>query len=138
MYQHQRMPLPLEQLKAVPQPVVVLLEVLLEKDPAEHYRSAELVFAWSFYRQGSSGETPVADEFLEAALIGLAIQIHFSERRGRRAKDWRSSWRIVKPYWFWMAWSHSKIRLGHKRDGCVSLLSTRSCASLLPSIRGFA
>jgi serine/threonine protein kinase/tetratricopeptide (TPR) repeat protein len=180
MYQHQRTPLPLEQLKAVPQPVVVLLEVLLEKDPArrfqnpaellkaileitaaiharrkitlqslqktpsaasrfgtrkppaklgpkkislarlpvtgadlfgreediaflddawanqdvnvvsivawagvgkstlvnhwlrrmaaEHYRSAELVFAWSFYRQGSSGETPVADEFLEAAL----------------------------------------------------------------------
>ncbi|HET9374994.1 MAG TPA: hypothetical protein VFO40_08475 [Chthoniobacterales bacterium] len=37
-------------------------------DGAEHYRSAELVFAWAFYRQGSSGETPVADEFLEAAL----------------------------------------------------------------------
>ena len=33
MYQHQHAPLPLEQLKDVPQPVVVLLEVLLEKDP---------------------------------------------------------------------------------------------------------
>src|SRR6516165_5031979 len=35
---------------------------------AKHYRSAELVFAWSFYRQGSSGETSSADEFLDAAL----------------------------------------------------------------------
>src|ERR1700726_1162602 len=33
MYQHQHAPLPLEQLKGVPQPVVVLLEALLEKDP---------------------------------------------------------------------------------------------------------
>jgi len=31
MYQHQHAPLPLEKLEAVPQPVVVLLEVLLEK-----------------------------------------------------------------------------------------------------------
>jgi len=35
---------------------------------AGHYRSAELVFGWSFYRQGSSGETSSADEFLDAAL----------------------------------------------------------------------
>jgi serine/threonine protein kinase len=33
MHQHQHAPLPLEQLEDVPQPVVVLLEVLLEKDP---------------------------------------------------------------------------------------------------------
>ena len=33
MYQHQHAPLPLDQLEGVPQPVVVLLEVLLEKDP---------------------------------------------------------------------------------------------------------
>ena len=180
MYQHQHAPLPADQLKGVPQPVVVLLEVLLEKDPgrrfqnptdllktmptltgalharrritrqslqetpssashavtrrprtrlglekisvsrlpvtgsdvfgreediafldaawgnpqtnvvtivawagvgkstlvnhwlrrmaAEHYRSAELVFGWSFYRQGTSGGTSSADEFLNAAL----------------------------------------------------------------------
>ena len=178
MYQHQHAPLPLEQLEDVPQPVVVLLEVLLEKDPGrrfqnpaellkviptitgaidsrrrvtrqsfqktaianlrlgtrrprarlgpkkvsvarlpvtgsdlfgreediafldaawanqdvnivtivawagvgkstlvnhwlrrmatEHYRSAQLVFGWSFYRQGSSGGTSSADEFLDA------------------------------------------------------------------------
>src|SRR6202051_165059 len=180
MYQHQHAPLPLEQLEAVPQPVVVLLEVFLEKDPArrfqnpaellktmptitgaidtrrritrrsfqktpstasrvgtrkpparlapekislarlpitggdvfgreediafldrawakqdvnivtivawagvgkstlvnhwlgrmaaEHYRSAQFVFGWSFYRQGTSGGTSSADEFLDAAL----------------------------------------------------------------------
>jgi hypothetical protein len=32
---------------------------------AEDYRSAELVFGWSFYRQGTSGETSSADEFLD-------------------------------------------------------------------------
>ena len=180
MYRHQHAPLPLEQLEDVPQPVVVLLEVLLEKDPgrrfqnpaellkviptiiggvdsrrsvtrqsfqgttvanlrtgtrrpprrlgpkkisvarlpitgsdvfgreediafldaawanpdvnvvtivawagvgkstlvnhwlgrmaAERYRSAQLVFGWSFYRQGSSGGTSSANEFLDAAL----------------------------------------------------------------------
>ena len=180
MYQHQHAPLPLERLKDVPQPVVVLLEELLEKDPAQrfqtpnellkamatitgavnarrritrqslqktppsasrigtrkppkrlgpekisvarlpvtgsdvfgreediaflddawanqdvnvvtivawagvgkstlvnhwlrrmasdHYRFAELIFGWSFYRQGTSGDTSSADEFLDAAL----------------------------------------------------------------------
>jgi hypothetical protein len=180
MYQHQHAPLPLEQLESVPQPVVSLIEVLLDKDPkrrfqtpadllkalptitgaidegrtityqrlgqmpdgnsysvtrkrparlgpekisvarlpitgsnlfgreediaflddawanqdvnvativawagvgkstlvnhwlrliaAEHYRSAQVVFGWSFYRQGSGGGTSSADEFLDAAL----------------------------------------------------------------------
>jgi len=36
---------------------------------ADHYRSAQLVFGWSFYRQGTSGGTSSADEFLEAALV---------------------------------------------------------------------
>ena len=35
---------------------------------AQQYRYAELVFGWSFYRQGSSGGTSSADEFLHAAL----------------------------------------------------------------------
>src|SRR6201989_1554939 len=34
----------------------------------EQYRSAELVFGWSFYRQGTSGGSSSADEFLDAAL----------------------------------------------------------------------
>jgi serine/threonine protein kinase len=39
MYQHQHAPLPHEQLKDVPQPVVVLLEVLLEKDAARRIQN---------------------------------------------------------------------------------------------------
>ena len=61
--------------------------------------------------------------FLMRLSLGLEIQIHGSERRGRRAKDWRSSSRIVEAYWFWTDWSRSKIRLVHKKDGYVSLPS---------------
>jgi WD40 repeat protein/serine/threonine protein kinase len=39
MYQHQHAPLPVEQLKDVAQPVVLLLEVLLQKDPARRFQS---------------------------------------------------------------------------------------------------
>jgi TolB-like protein len=38
MQEHQRAPLPLEQLKGLPQPVVVLLELMLEKDPAQRFQ----------------------------------------------------------------------------------------------------
>jgi serine/threonine protein kinase len=40
----------------------------LRRMAIDHYRSAELVFGWSFYRQGSSGDTSSAHEFLDAAL----------------------------------------------------------------------
>src|SRR5271165_464955 len=44
MHQHQHAPLPLEQLKDVPQPLAVLLEMLLQKDPAKRPQSpAELL-----------------------------------------------------------------------------------------------
>ena len=39
MYQHQHAPLPLERLKDFPQPVIVLLEKLLEKDPGQRFRT---------------------------------------------------------------------------------------------------
>jgi len=39
MYQHQHAPLPLEELEGVPQPVVVLLEALLEKDPRRRFQN---------------------------------------------------------------------------------------------------
>ena len=40
----------------------------LRRLAAQRYGSAELVFGWSFYRQGIRGETSSADEFLDAAL----------------------------------------------------------------------
>jgi serine/threonine protein kinase len=39
MYQHQHSPLPLEELEGVPQPLVVLLEALLEKDPGRRFQN---------------------------------------------------------------------------------------------------
>jgi serine/threonine protein kinase len=38
MYQHQHAALPVEQLKNLPQPVVILLEKLLEKDPGRRFQ----------------------------------------------------------------------------------------------------
>jgi serine/threonine protein kinase/predicted ATPase len=202
MYQHQHSPLPLDQLEAVPQPVVVLLDVLLEKDPGrrfqnpaellkaiptirgaidarrritrhslqktlspgsragtrkpsarlapkkisvarlpvtgsdvfgreediafldraweskdvnvativawagvgkstlvnhwlrrmatEQYRSAELIFGWSFYRQGSTGETSSADEFVDAALNW------FGDPDPRLGTAWEKGERLAK------------------------------------------
>ena len=40
----------------------------LRRMTAERYRSAELVFGWSFYRQGTSAGASSADEFLDTAL----------------------------------------------------------------------
>ena len=39
MHQHQHSPLPLGQLEGVPQPVVVLAELLLEKDPRRRFQN---------------------------------------------------------------------------------------------------
>jgi tetratricopeptide (TPR) repeat protein len=202
MYQHQHAPLPLEQLESVPQPVVSLIEVLLDKDPkrrfqtpaellkamptitgaideggtityqrlgqmpdgnsysvtrkpparlgpekisvarlpitgsdlfgreediafldeawanqrvnvvtivawagvgkstlvnhwlgrmaAEHYRSAQLVFGWSFYRQGSSGGTSSANEFVDEALAW------FGDPDPRIGTAWEKGERLAK------------------------------------------
>jgi serine/threonine protein kinase len=202
MYQHQHAPLPLDLLGAVPQPVIVLIEILLEKDPrrrfqnpaellkaiptttgsldarrritrqslqkapstasrvgarkpparlapkkisvarlpvtgsdifgrekdiafldrawankdvnvvtivawagvgkstlvnhwlgrlaAENYRSAELVFGWSFYRQGTSGQSSSADEFLDAALTW------FGDPDPRLGTAWEKGERLSK------------------------------------------
>ena len=44
MHQHQHAPLPVEQLNGIPQPLVVLLEVLLAKDPVRRFQTpAELL-----------------------------------------------------------------------------------------------
>jgi serine/threonine protein kinase/predicted ATPase len=40
----------------------------LHRMAAQQYRSAELVFGWSFYDQGSSGRSSSADKFLDLAL----------------------------------------------------------------------
>src|SRR5271165_1339431 len=57
---------------------------------AEHYRSAELVFGWSFYRQGTSRGTSSADEFIDAALSW------FGDPDPRIGTAWEKGERLAK------------------------------------------
>src|SRR6201982_1815771 len=63
----------------------------LRRIAAEHYRSAELVFGWSFYRQGTGGETSSADEFLDAALTW------FGDPDPRLGTGWEKGEGLAKP-----------------------------------------
>jgi tRNA A-37 threonylcarbamoyl transferase component Bud32 len=56
----------------------------------DHYRSAELVFGWSLYRQGSSGNTSSADEFLDVALAW------FGDPEPRLGTPWEKGERLAK------------------------------------------
>jgi serine/threonine protein kinase len=56
----------------------------------EHYRSAQLIFGWSFYRQGSNGDTSSADEFLDAALTW------FGDPDPRLGMAWEKGERLAK------------------------------------------
>jgi serine/threonine protein kinase len=62
----------------------------LRRMAIDQYRSAELVFGWSFYRQGSSGETSSADEFLDAALNW------FGDSDPRLGTAWQKGERLAK------------------------------------------
>jgi predicted ATPase len=62
----------------------------LRRMAAEHYRSAELIFAWSFYRQGTSGDTSSAEEFLDAALTW------FGDPDPRIGTAWEKGERLAK------------------------------------------
>jgi tetratricopeptide (TPR) repeat protein len=62
----------------------------LRRMAAEQYRSAELVFGWSFYRQGTSGGSPSADEFLDLALTW------FGDPDPRLGAAWDKGERLAK------------------------------------------
>ena len=62
----------------------------LRRMATDHYRSAELIFGWSFYKQGSSGETSSADEFLDAALAW------FGDSDPRLGTAWEKGERLAK------------------------------------------
>ena len=67
-----------------------LINHWLRRMAAKHYRSAELVFGWSFYRQGTSGGTSSADEFLDAALHW------FGDPDPRLGTAWEKGERLAK------------------------------------------
>jgi tetratricopeptide (TPR) repeat protein len=62
----------------------------LRRMAAEQYRSGQLVFGWSFYRQGTSGGTSSADEFLDAALHW------FGDPDPRLGTAWEKGERLAK------------------------------------------
>jgi serine/threonine protein kinase/tetratricopeptide (TPR) repeat protein len=62
----------------------------LRRMAAKHYRSAELVFGWSFYRQGTGGGTSSADEFIDAALAW------FGDPDPRLGTAWEKGERLAK------------------------------------------
>jgi hypothetical protein len=62
----------------------------LRRMAADHYRSAELIFSWSFYKQGTSGDTSSADEFLDAALSW------FGDPDPRLGTAWEKGERLAK------------------------------------------
>jgi len=62
----------------------------LRRMAAKHYRAAQLVFGWSFYRQGSSGDTSSANEFLDAALAW------FGDPDPRIGTAWEKGERLAK------------------------------------------
>ena len=57
---------------------------------AENYRSAELIFGWSFYGQGTTGKTSSADEFIDAALSW------FGDPDPRVGTAWEKGERLAK------------------------------------------
>jgi hypothetical protein len=110
----------------------------LRRMAAKHYRSAQLVFGWSFYRQGTSGNTSSADEFLDAALNW------FGDPDPQLGTAWEKGERLAKLV------AHRRTLLvldgmeplqnppGPQEGRVREPSSRRFCANLLPSIRGFA
>ena len=67
-----------------------LLNHWLRRMAAGQYRSAQLIFGWSFYRQGTSGGSSSADEFLDAALRW------FGDPDPRLGTAWEKGERLAK------------------------------------------
>ena len=62
----------------------------LARMAAENFRSAQLVFGWSFYRQGTGGGTSSANEFGDAALAW------FGDRDTHIGTAWEKGERLAK------------------------------------------
>ncbi len=67
-----------------------LVNEWLRRMTAENFRFAQLVFGWSFYRQGSSGGTSSAEEFLDAGLTW------FGDPDPRIGTAWEKGERLAK------------------------------------------
>ncbi|MBV8098184.1 MAG: protein kinase [Verrucomicrobia bacterium] len=87
MYQHQHGPLPIDQLKRVPGPVVALLEVLLQIDPAERIQSpADICNAIQLVTAAVEAGRSVSPEELKAT---SRVQLAGFQKTGKFAKRFR-------------------------------------------------
>jgi hypothetical protein len=67
-----------------------LINHWLRRMAVKRYRSAECILGWSFYRQGTSGDTSSADEFLDGALNW------FGDPDPRLGTAWEKGERLAK------------------------------------------
>jgi hypothetical protein len=106
-----------------------LINQWLLRMAAEHYRSAELVFGWSFYRQGTSGRASSADEFLDAALSW------FGDPDPRLGTAWEKGERLAKLVAFEGTWtpirSYVNILVNNSRTNELKLGRNAIGASLI-------
>ena len=104
MYQHQHAPLPLEQLEDVPQPVVVLLEVLLEKDPARRFQNpTELLKAMPTITGAIDARRRITRQSFQKTPSRRLRASELASRRARLAteEDFRSQIARYRKRCFW-------------------------------------
>jgi serine/threonine protein kinase len=97
MNQHQYAPLPLEQVKGVPQPVVALLEALLEKDPARRFQSpADLLNALSRVADAVKIQRTITPQSLRLGTSGRPIEVVTNIRETIAARRvWPIRWLLL-------------------------------------------
>jgi serine/threonine protein kinase len=122
IYQHQHAALPLEQLRGAPQPVVVLLEALLEKDPSRRIRDpVELLQAISTITAAVEARRRIAHQNLQdkppADRSGVTRK-PFALQRRRRPRE-RSSPR--RPWSLAVFLPRASTIFPHPRRGNLSL-----------------
>jgi len=92
-YQHQNAPLPVARLTSLPQPVVTLLEVLLEKDPAKRFQTPnDLIAAIAGVKAAVSSGSRLNKEKLRTTFHGEIEPLD-------------GSWTVVKP----PAWKRRRL-----------------------------
>jgi len=75
MDQHQRAALPLVKLRNVAEPIITLLQVLLEKDPGQRFQSpGEVQKALSKVREAIASKSPLSPEELQSAVVQVTVQ----------------------------------------------------------------
>ena len=102
MYQHQHAPLPLEKLEGVPQPVVVLLEVLLEKDPGRRFQNpTELLKAIPTITGAIDARRTIIRQSLQKALCRFACRNSQAASKTCTEENFRSQIARYRKRCFW-------------------------------------